>query len=152
MKSVTPFLWFSERGGEAMEFYASVFKNSKILNSGNGPDGSFFMGTIEIEGQKIHMMGTPSEFKFNESFSLFVSVETQEEVDYYWNKLTADGGAESMCGWLKDKFGISWQIIPEALMKFMSSPDREKANRAMQAMLKMRKIDIAKLESAFNGK
>ena len=97
-------------------------------------------------------MSTPSEFKFNESFSLFVSVETQEEVDYYWNKLTADGGAESMCGWLKDKFGISWQIIPEALMKFMSSPDREKANRAMQAMLKMRKIDIAKLESAFNGK
>lgn len=150
MKSVTPFLWFAEKAEEAIEFYASVFKNSKIINKSNGP--GFFMGTIQIAGQNIHIMGAQHKLKFNETFSLFVSVETQEEVDELWSKLTADGGAESMCGWLTDKYGVSWQIIPETLMRLMGDPDRTKANRVMQAMLQMRKIEVAKLQAAFDGK
>ncbi len=148
---VTPFLWFSSEAGEAMDFYCSVFKNSKIINTMKGPDGKVFTGTLEIDGQRIHVLNTRHKTEFLDSFSLMVSCETQAEVDEYWNKLTADGGKESMCGWCVDKFGISWQIIPTALGKLMGDPDREKANRAIQAMLSMRKIIIADLETAFNG-
>lgn len=116
-----------------------------------GPDGKVFTGTLEIDGQRIHVLNTRHKTEFLDSFSLMVSCETQAEVDEYWNKLTADGGKESMCGWCVDKFGISWQIIPTALGKLMGDPDREKANRAIQAMLSMRKIIIADLETAFNG-
>ncbi len=150
MKSVTPFLWFAERGEEAIEFYSSVFKNSKIINKSGGT--GFFMGTIQIESQHIHIMEAPHKNKFTESISLFVSCETQDEVDDLWNKLIADGGKEGMCGWLADKFGVSWQIIPETLGKLMSDPDRQKANRVIQAMMQMRKIEIVKLQAAYDGK
>lgn len=150
MKSITPFLWFSERGEEAIDFYSSVFKNSKIINKANGT--GFFMGTIQIEGQNIHIMGSKNNQKFTQAISLFVNVETQQEVDYLWNKLTADGGTESMCGWLTDKFGVSWQIIPEVLGRLMGDSDRLKANRVMQAMLQIHKIEINKLQYAYNGK
>ncbi len=148
---ITPFLWFSTEAGEAMDFYCSVFKNTSIISQMKGPDGKVFTGTLEIEGQRIHVLNTRQKTEFLDSFSLMVSCENQAEVDEYWNKLTADGGKESMCGWCIDKFGISWQIIPTALGKLMGDPNREKANRAIQAMLGMRKIIIADLESAFNG-
>ncbi len=151
-QKITTFLWFSKRGGEAMDFYASVFKNSKIINKSNGPGGSFFMGTIQIEGQNFHIMEADNNQKFNEAISLFVNCETQDEVNYFWNKLTSEGGKESRCGWLVDKFGISWQIIPEALGRLMGDPDREKANRVMEAMLQMNKIEIEKLQAAYDGK
>ena len=150
-QKITPFLWFNHEAGEAMDFYCSVFKNSKIINTMKGPDGKVFTGTFQIEGQIIHVLNTRHKTEFLDSFSLMVSCETQAEVDEYWNKLTADGGAESRCGWCIDKFGVSWQIIPTALGKFMSHPDREKANRAIQAMLQMNKIIIADLQKAFDG-
>ncbi|MEY4876681.1 MAG: hypothetical protein RL708_1830 [Bacteroidota bacterium] len=150
-QKITPFLWFNTEAGEAMNFYASVFKNSKIINQMKLPDGTVFTGTMEIEGQVIHFLNTRQVTEFLDSFSLMVSCENQTEVDEYWNKLIADGGAESMCGWCVDKFGVSWQIIPTALGKFIGSPEREKANRAINAMLRMKKIVIADLEKAFNG-
>lgn len=112
-------------------------------------DGSFMTASLEIEGQHL-MLLNGGQFEFNDSFSLFVRCETQQEVDYYWNSLTANGGAESMCGWLKDKYGLSWQIIPNALMDLMSAGG-EGSQRVMQAMMQMRKIEIAKLEEAYNG-
>lgn len=134
-----------------MNFYVSIFKNAKILNLSRDGNGKAFTGTIEIEGQKLHVLNGGPRFKLNESFSLMINCETQEEVDNYWNKLISDGGEESMCGWCKDKFGLWWQVIPKQLGEFLSSPDREKANRAMQAMFTMRKIDIAKMSAAFEG-
>jgi predicted 3-demethylubiquinone-9 3-methyltransferase (glyoxalase superfamily) len=150
-QKITPFLWFKNETGEAMDFYLSVFKNSKIINQMKMPDGSVFSGTMIIEGQTIHFLNTRNETKFLDSFSLMISCQTQDEVDEYWNKLTANGGKESKCGWCIDKFGISWQIIPTALGKFIGNADREAANRAIQAMFGMNKIIIADLEKAFNG-
>ena len=152
-QKITPFLWFTDRAEEAMDFYRSVFQNSNISNKSSGPDGKMFMGTMEIEGMNIHFLnGGPHPIKFSEATSFFVSCENQEEVDSLWNQLTAGGGEESRCGWLKDKFGFSWQIIPTALMKYMSDPDKEKANRVMQAMMKMNKIIVADLQKAYDGK
>jgi predicted 3-demethylubiquinone-9 3-methyltransferase (glyoxalase superfamily) len=115
------------------------------------PDGSLFYATFELAGQRVMAMNAGPMFPFTEAFSFFVSVDTQEEVDRYWDALTADGGEESMCGWLKDKYGLSWQIVPEALMRLQSDPDREAAGRVTQAMMQMRKIVVADLEAAFAG-
>jgi len=159
MQKITPFLWFNDNAEEAMNFYTSVFKNSKIKNPNYYPEGfpgvlagKLMTATIELEGQEFMLLNGGPLFTFNESISFFVKCETQDEVDYFWNRLTADGGEESRCGWLKDKYGLSWQIIPNALGQLLGDKDREKANRAMQAMMQMAKIDIAGLQNAFDGK
>jgi len=142
---------FESGAGEAMDFYTSLFKNSKIISKITGPN-EMTVGTIEIEGQTIQTYDGGPHFKFTEAFSLSVSCSSQEEVDYYWNGFIAGGGKESQCGWLSDKWGVSWQIIPTRLMELVGHSDREKANRAIQAMLGMKKIIIADLETAFEGK
>jgi predicted 3-demethylubiquinone-9 3-methyltransferase (glyoxalase superfamily) len=145
MTSITPFLWFDNNVPQAVAFYKSVFPNAKVENVND------FMATFELEGQRFNALNGGPRYKFNEAVSFFISVESQEQVDYFWNQLTADGGEEGNCGWLKDKFGLSWQVVPTALGRFLGDPDRDRANRAMQAMLKMRKIIIADLEAAFAG-
>ena len=150
MQRITPFLWFDGNAEEAMKFYVSIFKNSKIVSTMAGPDGKVMTGTFELEGQRFMALNGGPQYTFSEAISLFVSCETQAEVDELWSKLT-DGGSESQCGWLKDKFGLSWQIIPSALGRLLGDKDRAKAGRAMQAMLQMKKIDIAKLQQAFDG-
>ena len=151
MKKITPFLWFDTQAEEAMNFYVSVFKNSKVGSiQRNGPDGPVFTVTFELEGQEFMALNAGPHHKFNEAISFFVDCKTQEEVDELWNKLTADGGEESRCGWLKDKYGLSWQIIPSALGEMLADKDPEKAQRVMQAMLKMQKIDVKALEQAYD--
>ncbi len=145
MTSITPFLWFDNNVPEAVAFYKSVFPNARVEVVND------FMASFELEGQKFNALNGGPQYKFNEAVSFFISVETQEEVDYFWDKLTADGGEESKCGWLKDKFGLSWQVVPKALGRCLGDPDRAKAGRAMQAMLKMQKIIIADIEKAFAG-
>jgi predicted 3-demethylubiquinone-9 3-methyltransferase (glyoxalase superfamily) len=149
MKKITPFLWFDNQAEEAMKFYVSVFKNSKVLGVSRGPNGQAQSVNFELEGQEF--FGLNAGPKFNESISFLVDCKTQEEVDELWNKLTTDGGEESMCGWLKDKFGLSWQIIPTALSELMNDPDPAKAKRVVDAMLQMRKIVIADLERAYSN-
>jgi predicted 3-demethylubiquinone-9 3-methyltransferase (glyoxalase superfamily) len=151
MKKITPFLWFDTQAEEAMNLYTSIFKNSKVLGVSRGPDGKAQSVNFELEGQEFIGFNAGPEFKFNESISFFVDCEDQVEVDDLWNRLTADGGEESQCGWLKDKFGLSWQIVPRALSQYLSDPDPAKAQRVMQAMLKMRKIVIEDLERAYAG-
>jgi predicted 3-demethylubiquinone-9 3-methyltransferase (glyoxalase superfamily) len=151
MKKITPFLWFDTQAEEAMNLYTSLFKNSKVLGVSRGPDGRAQSVNFELEGQELIAFNAGPEFKFNEAISFFVDCKDQAEVDYYWNKLTADGGEESQCGWLKDKFGLSWQIVPAALSQYLSDPDPAKAQRVMQAMLKMRKIIVADLDQAYAG-
>src|SRR5512138_3261409 len=151
MKKITPFLWFDAQAEEAMNLYTSVFKNSKVLGVSRGPDGKAQSVNFELEGQELIAFNAGPEFKFNESISFFVDCKDQAEVDYYWERLTSNGGEESQCGWLKDKYGLSWQIVPEDLGKMLGDPDPDKAQRAMQAMLKMRKIDIATMREAFEG-
>jgi predicted 3-demethylubiquinone-9 3-methyltransferase (glyoxalase superfamily) len=154
MQKITPFLWFDNNAEEAMNLYTSIFKNSKITGvsrypeGGPGPAGTVMTATLELEGQEIMLLNGGPEFKFNESFSFFVSCKDQAEVDELWEKLTADGGSESQCGWLKDKFGLSWQIVPTALPELLASPDPAKASRVLQAMLKMQKIDVKTLQEA----
>lgn len=152
MKKITPFLWFDDNGEEAMKFYTSIFKNSNIVEMHKLPDGKMMTGTFNLDGQDFMALNAGPQFKFNEAISMFVSCEDQAEVDEYWSKLTADGGEESQCGWLKDKFGLSWQIIPKQLGELMGDPDPEKSQRVMQAMLKMRKIIVADLQNAYDGK
>ncbi len=155
MQKITPFLWFDNQAEEAMSFYVSIFKNSKILNvrrygeAGPGPEGSVMTGTFQLEGQELMALNAGPEFKFTEAISFFVNCETQQEVDELWEKLT-EGGEESMCGWLKDKYGLSWQIVPNALGEMLSDPDPEKSGRVMQAMLQMKKIDIQGLRKAYD--
>ena len=148
MNKITPFLWFDGKAEEAMRFYVSIFRNSKVLSVSPGPNGKAMSVTFELEGQAFMALNGGPEFKFTEAISLFVSCTTQEEVDDLWAKLTADGGEESRCGWLKDKYGLSWQIIPTALMEMLGDQDPEKAGRAMEAMLTMSKIDIKALRAA----
>ena len=153
MQKITPFLWFNDNAEEAMNFYSSIFKNAKIGNVNHYPEGvPGFAGkvstaTFQLEGQEFMVLNAGPKFKFTEAISFFVNCETQEEVDDLWAKLSA-GGEEQKCGWLKDKFGLSWQIIPSALGKLMGDKDRAKANRVMMAMLQMTKIDIAGLQRA----
>ncbi len=144
-------LWFDNRAEEAVGFYTSLFKNSKITSTLPGPDGKAIAVNFVLDGVKFQALNGNPNFNFTEATSLSVDCETQAEVDELWSKLTADGGEESMCGWLKDKYGLSWQIVPNGIYDLFTSPDRDKANRAMQAMMKMRKLDIAKLKAAFNG-
>jgi len=154
MQKIAPFLWFNDNAEEAMNFYVSVFKNSKIVSTdrygdaGPGPKGTLMSGTFQLEGQEFYALNGGPQFKFTEAISLFVNCETQQEVDELWAKLTADGGEESQCGWLKDKFGLSWQIIPTALGDMLGDKDPERSKRVMEAMLKMRKIDIKALDQA----
>ncbi len=152
MQKITPFLWFDNQAEEAAKFYVSLFKNSKILNVaryGEGaplPKGTVMTVDFVLEGERFTALNGGPMFKFTEAISLLVNCETQAEVDRLWSKLTSNGGEESQCGWLKDKYGLSWQIIPTALGELLSSPDPEKARRAMTAMLKMKKIVIEDLK------
>src|SRR4051812_38218199 len=153
MQKITPFLWFDHEAEEAMNFYVSIFKNSKVGrvsrcgDAGPGPKGSVMSASFELEGMQFHALNGGPVFKFTPAISLFVDCQTQAEVDELWAKLSA-GGEKSRCGWLKDKFGLSWQIIPTALGKALSNPDPQKARKAMEAMMQMTKIDIAALERA----
>jgi predicted 3-demethylubiquinone-9 3-methyltransferase (glyoxalase superfamily) len=153
---ITPFLWFDDQAEDAMKFYTSIFKKSKTGaisrygEAGPGPAGSVLTASFELEGLPFIALNGGPHFKFTEAISFSVDCKDQEEVDYYWDKLS-EGGSIQQCGWLKDKFGLSWQIIPSALPRLMGDPDREKANRVMQAMLKMTKIEVAKLEQAHAG-
>ena len=156
MQKITPFLWFDGQAEEAMNHYTSIFKNSKVGNvsrygeAGPGPAGSVLTASFELDGLEFTALNGGPHFKFTEAISLYVNCETQDEVDYYWEKL-CEGGQPSQCGWLKDKFGLSWQIIPSALPRLLGDPDRQKASRVMQAMMQMGKIEVAKLESAAAG-
>ena len=144
---ITPFLWFNDNAGEAVNFYVSVFKNShrldRLPNNGHAPASTDTLTiSFELDGQKLTAINGGPHFKFNESVSFVVRCDSQAEVDEYWDKLTADGGSESQCGWLKDKFGLSWQIVPARMIDLIKNP------AAMQAMLKMKKIDISEIERA----
>jgi two-component system sensor histidine kinase QseC len=162
MQKIIPSLWFDKNCEEAITFYTSLFKNSKIVSTKRYPDGplpDFMKGMegkiltaiFELDGQRFMALDGGPAFKPNEAVSFYVECKDQEEVDYFWNAFINNGGEESQCGWLKDKFGFSWQIIPKALGEYLSDKDSEKANRAMHAMLKMKKIIVADLEKAFNG-
>lgn len=154
MNKITPFLWFDTQAEEAMEFYTTLFKNSKkgpVTRYGEGapfPAGTAMSVTFELEGQQFFGLNAGPQFKFNEAVSFFVRCEDQAEVDELWEKILESGGEESQCGWIKDQFGLWWQIIPKQLNECLQHPDPEKAQRAMQAMLHMKKIIIADLEEA----
>ena len=154
MQRITPFLWFDGKAEEAAKFYVSIFKNSKMGkvvrngDAGPGPKGSVLVASFEIEGQEFTALNGGPQFKFNESVSFVVHCKTQQEVDYYWDKLLAGGGQESMCGWLKDKFGLSWQITPDVLLELISDPDPAISQSVMKAMMQMRKIDIEGVKQA----
>ena len=151
MKKITPFLWFDTQAEEAMNFYVSLFKNSKVNSVSRGPDGKAFTVSFVLDGQEFMGMNAGPQFKFNEAVSMSVNCEDQAEVDYFWNALTADGGEESMCSWCKDKYGLWWQIVPKQLGELMGDSDPEKSGRVMQAMLKMKKIIVADLQKAYDG-
>ncbi len=151
---ITPFLWFDKNLKEITSFYKSVFPDAIIISNGelsDTPSGNVEMATMEILGQKLSMMTAGPMFKFNEAISFVINCDNQEEIDYYWNALTANGGQESQCGWLKDKYGLSWQIVPSMMNELMSSGDKEKTTRVTQEFLKMKKFDIAELEKAANS-
>ena len=150
MLSITPFLWFDTQAEEAMTFYTSIFPRSKVISVQRAGDAVMSV-TWELEGQRFMGLNAGPHFTFNEAVSFFVACETQQEVDELWDKLLAHGGKPTQCGWLKDRFGLSWQIIPNVLPKLLGDPDREKAGRAMQAMMKMVKIDGPALQRAFDG-
>jgi predicted 3-demethylubiquinone-9 3-methyltransferase (glyoxalase superfamily) len=150
MPTITPFLWFDTQAEEAMNFYTSIFKDSKIISVSRA-QGKVMSVQFELQGQKFMALNAGPHYKFTEAISFFVSCETQAEIDDFWNKLTADGGAPSRCGWLKDKFGLSWQIIPRALGSMLSDKDPAKAQGATNAMLQMSKLDIRKLQQAYDG-
>ena len=147
MQKITTFFMFEDHAHEAMNFYVSIFKNSKIVSTMPGPNGTAMGGTFELEGQRFNAFNGGTHFKFSQGVSQFVSCDTQEEIDYFYEKLS-EGGEKQPCGWLTDKFGVSWQIIPPILGELLADKDREKANGVMQAMLKMQKIDIQALEDA----
>jgi len=145
MQKITPFLWYNGNVEEVVDFYTSVFKSSKVIS--RNPMGA----TVELEGQQLNLFNGGPLFPFTEAISLYVNCDAQEEIDYYWNALTRDGGKESRCGWLKDKFGLSWQIVPSVLGTLLWDKDRKKADAAMQAMLKMVKLDIKALQEAHDN-
>src|SRR5213082_3968339 len=161
MQKITPFLWFDDHAEDAVNYYTSIFKNSKAgrilryseraAEKTGRPIGSVLTIEFEIESQKFVALNGGPLFKFNESISFVVNCETQEEVDYFWEKLTADGGEESACGWLKDKFGVSWQITPTVLNEMIMDKDAAKSQRVIKAMLEMDKIDIATLKRAYGA-
>jgi len=150
MPTITPFLWFDAQAEEAMNFYGSIFKSSKVLNVHRAQDRVMFV-EFELQGQRFMGLNAGPHHKFNEAVSFFVKVDTQQEVDDLWSKLTAGGGAPGQCGWLKDKYGLSWQIIPETLTRLMGGPDRAGAQRVVEAMMGMTKLDVAQLQRAYDG-
>jgi len=156
MQKIVPFLWFDGQADEAVNFYTSIFKNATITSvtrygdAGPGPKGSIMSATFELDGQEFYALNGGPMFKFSPAISFFVKCESQEEVDYYWSKLAA-GGQTNQCGWLQDKFGVSWQVVPTLLGKMLGDKDAAKANRVMQAMLKMTKLDVAGLQRAYDG-
>jgi predicted 3-demethylubiquinone-9 3-methyltransferase (glyoxalase superfamily) len=156
MQKITPYLWFDNNAEEAMNFYTSIFKNSKITSvsrygeAGPGPKGAVMMATFQLEGQEFYALNGGPQFPFTEAVSFYVNCETQQEIDELWEKLS-QGGEIQRCGWLKDKYGLSWQVIPAVLGELLQDKDAEKANRVMQAMLQMDKIDIQALKQAYAG-
>ena len=154
-QKITPFLWFDGKAEEAANFYVSVFRNSKVVSvtrygqAGPGPKGSVMSAVFQLEGQQFYALNGGPQFKFSPAISLFVDCETQQEVDELWERLSA-GGKTNRCGWLDDKFGLTWQIIPKILVKLLRDKDAGKANAVMQAMLKMGKLDIAGLQRAYD--
>ena len=155
MQKITPFLWFDGKAEEAMNFYASIFKNSRIGEvsrygkAGPGPEGTVMSATFQLEGQEFYALNGGPHFSFTPAISFFVNCETQQEVDELWGKLS-EGGEIQPCGWLRDKYGLSWQIIPTILGKLLRDKDAAKSQRVMQAMLQMKKIDIARLKQAYD--
>lgn len=155
MPKITPNLWFDDNAEEAMNYYVSIFRNSEVVNvtrygeAGPGPEGSVLTATFRLDGQEFTAINGGPHFTFTEAVSFLIDCKTQEDVDYFWEKLS-DGGEEGQCGWLKDKFGLSWQVVPAVLGEMMQDSDRERSNRVMQAMLQMTKIDIAQLQAAFD--
>jgi len=155
MQKITPFLWFDNNAEEAMKFYLSLFKNSRLINSsryGEGmpmPAGTFLVGTFSLDGQEFMVLNGGPYQKLTPAFSMMINCETQDEIDYYWEKLTADGGKPVQCGWLEDKFGVSWQVTPTILGEFFSKGDAAKTNRMMQALMGMGKLDIEGLKRAY---
>jgi predicted 3-demethylubiquinone-9 3-methyltransferase (glyoxalase superfamily) len=158
MQKISPFLWFDNNAEEAMNFYLSVFKDSKVIRIARnppgapGPEGDFLVASIELEGQEIILMNGGPGHPLTDAISLTVNCTTQDEVDYYWNKLLEGGGSEIACGWLKDRFGLYWQVTPVILPQLLSDPDRAKAGRVMQAMMKMIKLDINAVKAAADAK
>lgn len=161
-QKITACLWLDDQAEEAAEFYTSIFNDSKVGSRSNydeaasevsgKPKGSVMVAEFEIAGQRFVALNGGPQFKFNESISFMIDCKDQEEVDYYWSRLTADGGEESMCGWLKDKFGVSWQVVPRGLNDLIAGADKEASQRAMKALLQMNKPDIQKLEDAYAGR
>ncbi|QRN94366.1 VOC family protein [Archangium violaceum] len=157
-QKITPFLWFNQEAEEAANLYISLFEDSKILSlsrygdAGPGPKGSVMVVDFQLAGQRFQALNGGPHFKFTEAISLAVSCDSQEEVDRLWSRLTANGGQESQCGWLKDRFGLSWQIIPSRFQQMMQDKDPKRTQRVVQAMLTMKKFDIARLEEAYAQK
>ncbi len=153
MQKITPFLWFDNQAEEAANFYVSIFKNSKLVSvsrygdTGPGPQGSVMVAKFELDGEEFMALNAGPQFKFTHAISFLVNCKNQEEVDDFWSKLSVGGKTEE-CGWLQDKYGLSWQIVPNALVRYLGDPNPAKAQRVMQAMLKMQKIDIAALDKA----
>lgn len=146
---VTPFLWFNDSLEKAIEFYLSTFKNSKLVYQNRQGD-KMFSASIDLDGQEIHFLNGGPAYKLNPAFSLFISCKDQEEVDYYWDRLSKDGNI-MQCGWITDRFGLTWQVIPEDLGRYLADKDHKKSGRVMEAMLKMQKLDVAALTKAYNG-
>jgi len=152
MPKIHPFLWFDDQAEDAAEFYVSLFPNSKILSvQRNGPDGSILTVAFELDGQAVTGLNGGPMFRHSEAFSFVIDCDGQDEVDRYWAALTADGGAESQCGWCKDRFGLSWQVIPKQLFETIGGPDKAGAQRALDAMMQMGKLDVARLQAAYAG-
>jgi predicted 3-demethylubiquinone-9 3-methyltransferase (glyoxalase superfamily) len=158
MQKITPFLWFDRQAEEAARFYTSIFKNSKVgavSHYGDGaplPKGTVMTVAFELDGQNFTALNGGPHFKINEAVSFVVNCESQDEIDHYWSKLTAEGGQPVQCGWLKDKFGVSWQIVPTLLGKLVSDKDPARSSRVMQALMGMVKLDINGLQAAYDGK
>ncbi|WP_406873993.1 VOC family protein [Aminobacter sp. P9b] len=156
MQKITPFLWFDNQAEEAVNFYISVFRNAKVGKvtrygeAGPGPAGTVMVAEFELEGMRFTALNGGPMFKFTEAISMVVDCKDQAEVDHFWDRLS-EGGQPGQCGWLKDRFGLSWQIVPEALPRLLGDPDPAKAGRVMQAMLQMTRIEVAKLEKAYAG-
>lgn len=156
MQKITPFLWFDDQAEEAARFYISIFPNSRLKDvtryteAGPGKPGSVMVVTVELDGQEFYLLNGGPEFKFTEAISFMIHCDSQEEVDRYWQKLS-DGGEPGPCGWLKDRYGVSWQVVPKILLELESDPDRERANRVIKAMLQMTKIIVKDLEAAHAG-
>ena len=157
MQKITPFLWFDGNAEEAVNFYVSIFEDAKILNlsrygeAGPGPKGTVMSATFQLQGQEFIALNGGPQFKFTEAISLVINCDSQEEVDYFWEKLTTGGGQPGPCGWLKDKFGLSWQVTPRILIDMLQDKDSARAQRVMKTMMEMEKIDIARLDEAYHA-